>query len=45
MNIFGRASPPKWSAQFCGCGENAGTCKFNQYMYLEKISFHYFANL
>ncbi|CAL5208223.1 unnamed protein product [Lathyrus oleraceus] len=27
MNIFGRSSPPpKWSAEFCGCGENPTTC-------------------
>ncbi|AES61069.1 putative PLAC8 motif-containing protein [Medicago truncatula] len=26
MNIFGRSSPPKWSAKLCGCGENPGTC-------------------
>ncbi|KAL2951530.1 hypothetical protein AAZX31_19G056700 [Glycine max] len=23
----GRSSPPKWSAEFCGCGEDPNTCK------------------
>jgi len=25
--LGGRSSPPKWSAEFCGCGEDPNTCK------------------
>lgn len=38
MNIFGRSSPPpKWSAEFCGCGENPTTCKINTYSKQKKV--------